>query len=114
MDWLAKNDDKHDTIESFFKAFAKDKPYKDKFYNFCIAGKEYMNKSDYLTYDMYLPKSNKDGNSIEVLDAKVSKLLVFKEDIHIKKKKTEIVTDFAPTTPGLENDIKTNSNDFDL
>jgi hypothetical protein len=116
-EWLTKNDEKHDTIESFFKAFAKDKPYKDTFYNFCIAGKEYTNKSGYLSYDMYIPKYSKDGNGIEVLNAPSSKLLVFKESEHIKKKKVENVEQFAaptsmdtPTDPG----ITTNNNDFDL
>jgi hypothetical protein len=121
MDWLNKQENKHDTIESFYKAFAKDKPFKGKFYNFCIGGKEYTNKGGYTSYDLFLPKYSKEGAPVESLEAEPSKLLKFKPEEHVKKKKVETVSEFgdAPSatdvmgTPSSDI-ISTPSTDFDL
>ena len=78
MAWLDKQEGKHDTIESFFKALAEDKPFKGTFYNFCIAGKEYTNKGGYTGYELFLPKYSKEGISLESVEASPSKLLKFK------------------------------------
>tara|TARA_R110000751_G_scaffold19172_2_gene57594 strand:- start:782 stop:1459 length:678 start_codon:yes stop_codon:yes gene_type:complete len=58
--WWTKVDEKYDTIEEFVDAFNKDKPFKDKYINFCICGREYFNKAGYSAYDLYLPKFVKD------------------------------------------------------
>jgi hypothetical protein len=116
MDWLNKQEGKHDTIESFFKALSKDKPFKDRFFNFCIAGKEYTNKAGYTGYELFLPKYSKEGISLEAADANPSKLLKFKPEDHVKKKKVETVTEFG-SSPTLDtgSDIITNTgSDFDL
>lgn len=114
MDWLDKQENKHDTIESFYKAFAKDKPFKGRFFNFCIAGKEYTNKAGYTSYDLFLPKYSKDGIPVESLDTEPSKLLKFKPEDHIKKKKVETVSEFGDA-PSAGSDIISNTgSDFDL
>ena len=116
MDWLEKQENKHDTIESFYKAFAKDKPFKGRFFNFCIAGKEYTNKGGYTGYELFLPKYSKEGISLESATASPSKLLKFKPEEHIKKKKVETVSEFGDSpSPTSGSDIISNSgSDFDL
>ena len=115
MAWLDKQEGKHDTIESFFKALDKDKPFKGTFYNFCIAGKEYTNKGGYTGYELYLPKYSKEGISLESTTASPSKLLKFKPEDHIKKKKVETVTEFGSSDTSSGSDIiSSGGSDFDL
>lgn len=110
--WFDAQDEKHDTIESFYTAFNKDKPFSGKFFAFCIAGKEYTNRSGYTAYDLFLPKYSKDGVPVEDDNASPSKLIKFKPEEHIKKKKVEPVNEFGgdTSTPG----ISTDASDFDL
>jgi hypothetical protein len=115
--WLDKQDNKHDTVESLFKAFGTDKPYKDTLFNFCIAGKEYQNKAGYNSYDLYLPKYSKDGVPVESLTAEPSKLIKFAEGTHIKRKAVTAVSEFGDATDTLDasGGLITNSGaDFDL
>ena len=109
MDWLNKQEDKHDTIESFFKAFSKDAPYKGQFFRFCVAGKEYTNKGGYTAYDLFLPKYSKDGVPVEADDVQEPKLLKFKPEDHIKRKKVEPVDEFGGDSGGIST-----GSDFDL
>lgn len=88
-DWLLDQDGKHDTIESLFKAFAKDKPFAGKELEFCICGKEYTNNKGYTDYELFLPKYTKAGAPFGK-----TKVLVFNEAEHIKKKKIDTVNEF--------------------
>jgi hypothetical protein len=108
--WLDSQEDKHDTIESFFKAFSKDKPYKDVFLRFCIGGKEYTNRGGYTAHALFLPKYSKEGAPVEKEDVKISKLIKFKPEDHIRKKKVETVSEFGDDTGG----ISSSGSDFDL
>jgi hypothetical protein len=110
--WFDSQDEKHDTIESLFAAFSKDKPFKDNFYAFCIAGKEYTNRGGYTAHDLFLPRYSKEGVPVELDNASPSKLLKFKPEDHIKKRKVEPVNEFGgdTSTPG----ISTDGADFDL
>jgi hypothetical protein len=110
--WFDSQDEKHDTIESLFAAFSKDKPSKDNFYAFCIAGKEYTNRGGYTAHDLFLPRYSKEGVPVELDNASPSKLLKFKPEDHIKKRKVEPVNEFGgdTSTPG----ISTDGADFDL
>lgn len=115
--WLDTQDNKHDTVESLFAAFATEKPYASNFFNFCIAGKEYQNKAGYNSYDLYLPKYSKDGVPVEALNVEPSKLIKFTETTHIKRKVVTTVSEFgaAPSTLDASSDIITNAgSDFDL
>jgi hypothetical protein len=58
-DWFTEQDGKHDTIEDFIDAFNASAPIKDKYLEFCIAGREYEGKTGYTNYDMWLPKSER-------------------------------------------------------
>lgn len=89
-DWLLDQDGKHDTIESLFKAFDKEKPFKDKEIYFCVCGKEYTKKNGYTDYDLFLPKYNKAGAPYGK-----SKVLTFNEAEHIKKQKADSVNEFS-------------------
>ena len=103
-DWLDSQDDKHDTIESLVDAFNADKPYEGIFLNYCVAGKEYNNRQGYLTYDLFLPKFTRKGVPFEATSAKVSKLLTFNTEEHIKKSKVKEVESFESSsdTPASE------------
>ena len=56
-DWFTEQDNKHETIHDFVKAFNETAPYQDKYLNTCLAGKEYENKSGYLAYDCWFAKA---------------------------------------------------------
>lgn len=109
--WFDEQDNKHDTIEDFISAFNKTAPYKDKFMDFCIAGKEYEGKTGYTNYDLYLPKSSKDGFAFAKLGS--GKHLLYSEALHLKKLEAKKVEAF-----GNDDDDFTVSNkvatDFDL
>jgi hypothetical protein len=64
-EWFVGENDKHSTIEDFVNAFNKAGLFQDKYLEFCVAGKEYLNKSGYINYDMYLAKSEK-GKYFEI------------------------------------------------
>jgi hypothetical protein len=90
--WFVDQDNKHDTIEEFVEAFNKEKPFKDIFFDVCVAGKEYEGKSGYTNYDMWLPKSSKDGYAFA---AKGGKVVPFDEQTHLKKMEVNPVENFG-------------------
>lgn len=99
--WLEEADGKYDTIEAFVKGFNDAKPFKDIWFNFCIAGKEYQNKEGYTAYDLFLPKYAKGVVPFEICDKASSKIMKFNEAEHIKRKKVETVAGFdGPNTTG--------------
>lgn len=85
--WFDKQDKKHDTIQDFVACMDKEKPFKDKLVNVCIAGRQYKDKKDYLQWDLHLPKFY--GKYIPLEDASVapedSRLIQFNESLHVKK-----------------------------
>jgi hypothetical protein len=92
-EWFTEQDGKHDTIEDFVEAFNATAPIKDKFLEFCIAGREYEGKTGYTNYDMWLPKAeNKKYAYGEVEEGKV---ITFDESKHLKKLETKEVKSFG-------------------
>lgn len=90
--WFVEQDNKHDSIEEFVNAFNSEAPFKDIYFDACIAGKEYENKNGYTSYDMWLPKSSKDGYAIAT---KGGKVLTYNESEHLKKLETKVVESFG-------------------
>ncbi len=98
--WWKKVDQKYDTIEDFIEGFNNDAPYKDKYIHFCVCGKEYYNKSNYIAYDLHLPKYSKEGIGFSKDSDKV---LEFNADKHIDHaQKPAEVEEF-----GKSNDVPT-------
>jgi hypothetical protein len=93
LDWFDAQDNKHDTIEDFILAFNDSAPYKDKYMDFCIAGKEYEGKTGYTNYDLYLPKSSRDGFAFAKLGS--GKQLLYSEALHLKKLEAKKVEAFG-------------------
>lgn len=91
-DWFLEQDNVHDTVEELVAAFNKTAPFKDKYLNFCVAGKEYVGKTGYTNYDMYLPKADK-GRYAYAEDE--DKVVVYVEAIHLKKAETKEVKNFG-------------------
>jgi len=105
-DWFIKEDGKHATIEAFVDALNKAKPFKDKFVDFCISGKEYVGKTGYTNYDMWLPKAENKTYAYGV------NVMPYDETKHLKKIEVKEVTDF-----GADDDFtvpKKSSSDFNL
>lgn len=98
VSWLEDQDGKHATVNSLIEAFNIDQPFKDKYLNWCIAGKEYQGKTGYTNYDTFLPKFTKNGVPFEAIGAKPSKLIAYNPSEHIRKKKTENVSSFSGDT----------------
>jgi len=107
-EWFTSQDGKHDTIEDFVKGFNNDQPFKDIYLDMCIAGKEYMSKSGYTNYDMWLPKSSKDGYAFSAEES--GKTVIFNENDHLKKLEVKQVDSFGSD---LDIDSKSSS-DFSL
>jgi hypothetical protein len=91
-DWFEAQDGEHETIEDFVAAFNKTAPFKDIYLEFCIAGKEYVGKTGYTNYDMYLPKADK-GKYAFGKDA--SKIVTYVEALHLKKTEVKEVKQFG-------------------
>lgn len=96
-----------DTIEEYVAALSAENPFKNKFMQYCIAGKEYLNKQGYTNYDLYLPKFSKTG-----VPYGTSKVFKFNEELHIIKKKVEVVNEFETQDDGLSS--TTLPQDFNL
>lgn len=69
--WFDDADGKYNTIEEFVSAFRKSKVFKDVLLEFCIGGKEYLNKSGYKAYDLFLPKGAR-GEGYSIVNAEDS------------------------------------------
>lgn len=110
-DWFIEQDGQHETIEDFVEAFNMKAPIKDKYLEFCVAGKEYLNKSGYTTYDMWLPKA--ENKKYAVAEIEGGKIIPYDESKHLKKLEVKDVNNFG----GDDDDFSTPSNtssDFSL
>jgi len=111
-EWFVDQDGKHNSIEDFVDAFNASAPIKDKYLEFCVAGKEYLNKSGYTTYDMWLPKA--DNRKYSLGEVEGGKVISYEESKHLKKLEVKEVNNFG----GADDDdfsMPTNtSSDFSL
>jgi len=119
LDWFDAQDNKHDTIEDFIKAFDNDTPFKNVWLNWCICGKEYTGKTGYTNYDLYLPKPTKQGIPFEMEQVDSGKVFVFNPDVHVEKeRKATQVESFGDSSSSNSmdegNDISLGNDDFDL
>lgn len=108
--WFVEQNDKHDTIEDFVKAFNKTADFKGEYLEFCIAGKEYESKSGYTNYDMWLPKA--EGKKYAFGAVEDGAVITFDEAKHVKKMEVKDVKSF-----GDDNDFDVpskTSSDFSL
>jgi hypothetical protein len=110
-DWFTSQDGKHDTIEDFVKAFNESKVYENIYLDFCVAGKEYVGKTGYTNYDMYLPKA--DRGTYVYTEAEGDKLMQYNEALHLKKAEVKEVNKFGDDDDNLSIPSKTSS-DFSL
>ena len=108
-EWMQAQHNKHDTIEDFVEAFNATAPIKDKYLEFCIAGKEYVGKTGYTNYDMWLPKA--ENGKYAFGEVEEGRVLVYDENKHLKKLEVNNVQSFGEDEilPG-----KTTSADFSL
>ena len=96
MKWFDEQDGKHDTIKSFVEQFDADKPFAGKKLNVCIAGHEFKKKdSNYLAWDLHLPKYSGKDIPFEAAGTADSKLIKFNESIHIKRYVEKEVKSFS-------------------
>lgn len=92
-EWFLEQDNAHETIEDFVKAFNETAPYQDKYLEFCIAGKEYMSKSGYVNYDLHLPKASNGKYAFGGVEE--GKVIIYEEDKHLKKLEVKNVESFG-------------------
>lgn len=111
--WFDAQDEKHATIESLVEAFNTDAPFKDKWIDICIAGKEYLNKGGYINHELFLPKYVKGQVSMELSGADSGKLTEYDPNIHLKKAEPKAVSQFGEDE-GSGNPPAPASNDFEL
>ena len=92
-DWMQAQHNKHNTIEDFVEAFNATAPIKDKYLEFCIAGKEYVGKTGYTNYDMWLPKA--ENGKYAFGEVEEGKVIRYDESKHLKKLETKDVSKFG-------------------
>jgi hypothetical protein len=109
--WLEEQDNKFNTIEDYVRNFSDNAPIKDKYLDFCIAGKEYENKSGYIAYDMWLPKA--ESNKYAYGDVDSAKVLEYNESKHLKKLEIKPVDNFGDDDDDFTPPSKSSS-DFTL
>ena len=61
--------------------------------NFCVAGKEYVGKTGYTNYDMWLPKA--ESGKYAFGEVEEGKVLTYNETKHLKKLETKEVSNFG-------------------
>lgn len=109
-DWFAEQDEQHETIEDFVKAFNETAPYKDKYLHCCLAGKEYENKSGYIAYDCWFAKAQ---NRKYAYGTNAGAVLEYDESKHLRKIENKPVQSFGNDDDDLTIPMKTSS-DFNL
>ncbi len=92
-EWMSSQHNKHDTIETFVEEFNKTAPIKDIFLEFCVAGKEYVGKTGYTNYDMWLPKAESGKYAFGEVEG--GKVIAYNETKHLKKLETKEVSNFG-------------------
>lgn len=111
MKWFEEQDNKFNTIEDFVKNFSNNAPLKDKYLDFCVAGKEYENKSGYTAYDMWLPKA--ENNKYAYGEEGSDRILKYDEAKYLKKLEVKPVDNFGDDDDDFPTPGKTSS-DFSL
>jgi hypothetical protein len=111
MKWFEEQDNKFNTIEDFVRNFSDNAPLKDKYLDFCVAGKEYENKSGYTAYDMWLPKA--ENNKYAYGNEGSERILKYDEAKHLKKLEVKPVDNFGDDDDDFPTPGKTSS-DFSL
>jgi hypothetical protein len=111
MSWFEEQDNKFNTIEDFVKNFSNNAPLKDKYLDFCIAGKEYENKSGYTAYDMWLPKA--ENNKYAYGNEGSDRILKYDEAKYLKKLEVKPVDNFGDDDDDFPTPGRTSS-DFSL
>jgi hypothetical protein len=109
-EWMQAQHNKHDTIEDFIDAFNQTAPIKDVYLEFCVAGKEYVGKTGYTNYDMWLPKAENGKYAFGEVEG--GKVINYNEAKHLKTLETKEVKNF-----GEDDDFSTpskTSTDFSL
>jgi hypothetical protein len=91
--WFVEQDGKHETIEDFVKEFSKTADFREKYLEFCVAGKEYEGKSGYTNYDMWLPKA--EGKKYAFGAEQDDTVIVYNETKHLKKLEVKEVKSFG-------------------
>jgi hypothetical protein len=107
-EWFLAQNNKHNTIHEFIDAFNRDKVSKDIFLDFCIAGKEYENKSGYTAHNLFLPKNNPGTYVFGEVDS--TKVMTFNENDHIIKMTKPV----AAPVESFGDDTSLPGTDFDL
>lgn len=103
MKWFDQVDNKFDTIEDFVEGMNKSNLFDEKWFNICVAGKEFERKNGYTGYDLYFPKLTRGKVAIEAADTAVSKLISFNEAEHWVKLENKEVADFGNDENGNPN-----------
>jgi hypothetical protein len=110
-EWMTAQHNKHNTIESFVEEFNKTASIKDKYIEFCIAGKEYVGRTGYTNYDLWLPKAQSGKYAFGEVDS--GKVIKYDESKHLKKLEISNIESFGDDDDDSSNSSKP-STDFSL
>jgi len=92
-EWMTAQHNKHNTIESFVEEFNKTASIKDKYLEFCIAGKEYVGRTGYTNYDLWLPKAQSGKYAFGEVES--GKVIRYDESKHLKKLEISNIESFG-------------------
>lgn len=108
-EWFIAQDGLHDTIDDLVAAFNKNAKFQDHYLEFCVAGKEYVGKTGYTNYDLYLPKGDKGKYAYGEIEG--GKVVPYSEALHLKKAEVKEVKAFGDDDLSIPSKI---SSDFSL
>lgn len=100
LEWFDNADGKFETVELFVEALNREQPFAGVSMNYCIAGKEYLNKKGYKAYELFLPRKTQLGRPYCKDAEKVQK---FFESEHVKKNKPKELNEGFESNSNGEN-----------
>ena len=81
-EWWDDSDGKYDTIEEMVDDLNKELKKVKNYVNICVAGRQYMNKKGYKTWDLFMAKKESGFVSIQAEEDEDTKILIFNRDEH--------------------------------
>lgn len=114
LKWFQDQDEKLPTASQLVEAINKAELFKDHYLYWCLASRQYMNKKNYATDDLYLPRYSKEDG--KPFSKKMDDLIVYNSAKHLVKPAGAANTSnsTAQTTPPNQTSILDNQNDDNL
>lgn len=106
LKWFQDLDDTLPTVQDAVDAINRDQIFKNHYLYFCLASRQYLNKKNYVTDDLFLPRYSKEAG--KPFSKKTDDMIVFNSTIHVQKVGAVVVAKTntkSADTPGKSPDF---------